>query len=165
MITYIFVHSEYKIQILQIEKIEKISDTKPFSDTLKDYVNWFVFIHTCLYDWIYLMEWKILRVDNDIEIHFETKHEGHKTLGFRDKQTDNILYIPFPNYMTYFHLEQILSLFLPNVEYEYYIIHNNIYYKPKSNNVFIPTSCKECVFDESNYPIVITMECENIINK
>lgn len=161
MISYIFNHSEYKIQILQIEKI---SDTKHFSDTLKDYVNWFVFTHTSLYDWAYLMEWKILRTDDsdNIEIHFETKHEGHKTLGFRDKQTDNILYIPFSNYMTYYQLEQILSLFLPNVEYEYYIIHNNFYYKPKCNSVFIPTSCKECVFDESIYPIVITMECDII---
>ncbi len=162
MIFYIFDHSEYKIQILQIEKI---SDVKPFSDTLNDYINWFVFIHTSLYDWVYLMEWTILRVDNsdnDIEIHFETKHEGHKTLGFRDKQTNNILYIPFPNYMSYYHLEQILSLFLPNIEYEYYIIHNDNYYKPKCNSVFIPASCKECVFDESIYPIVITMQCEII---
>lgn len=147
MTRFVFCHSIHKIVLAEIDII---------FDTLKEYIIWFCYEHTILYEWIILMDWKKEIIDNIIEIQCETKHEGHTTLCIQDNNTKKTLHIPFSSYMTYRDLRIIFSLFLPNTEWLFYLIMNGTYYQPKDDMIFIPNDCKECVIDDSVYPFTAT---------
>ncbi len=146
MSRFIFCHSIHTIPLVETDKTY---------DTLHEYVTWFCYEYTSLYAWNRLMDWEMKNTDNTIEIRCRTKEEGHRTLCFRHKQSDNILYIPFPDGMMYSQLRSIFSLFSPDIEIVIYTFNDNMYYIPKEDSVFIPEKCTECIIDDSVYPITI----------
>ena len=147
MTRFVFCHSNHKITL---------TETDITFDTVREYSHWFCYDYAViLYKWMTLMDWKKEIINNTIEIQCETKQEGYTTLCITQKDTNNFLYIPFHPYMTYEELRKILTLFIPHVEYIFYLLKENMYYTPKHDLVFIPQDYKKCVIDDSVYPLKV----------
>lgn len=146
MSRFIFCHSSYTIPLVETDKRYQ---------TLHEYVTWFCYEHTCLYEWNTLMHWEMNHTDNIIEITCRTKEEGHRTLCFRHKQSNNTFYIPFSYGLTYSQLRTIFSLFIPDKQITCYRLKDNMYYMPTDDAVFVPEECTECIMDDSVYPFAL----------
>ncbi len=118
-------------------------------DAKKSFITNFPILH----EMILLMNCTKMSTQNDSFL-FEPIIEGQQTISVTIN--DHCFYLPFYNYMSYYHVRHFFALFFP-YECTFYYKNKEEYYQPKHDHIYIPRHIKQMIITEEEDSILVIL--------